>query len=42
MAVVEMEEKGEEKSAAAWKALRAEIADALVGRIAADGRIVLH
>ncbi|TGY90203.1 hypothetical protein E5163_03505 [Marinicauda algicola] len=42
MAVEEMEEKGEEKSAAAWKALRSEIADALVGRIAADGRIVLH
>ena len=42
LAVEEMEEKGETRSAAAWKALRSEIADALGGRIVRDRTIVLH
>lgn len=42
LAVEEMVEKGEEKSAEAWKALRSEIEDALGGRIARHAAVVLH
>jgi hypothetical protein len=41
-AVFELEGKGEEKSANAWRALRWEIQDALDGRIERETPIQLH
>ncbi|WP_382437061.1 hypothetical protein [Glycocaulis abyssi] len=41
-AIAEMEDKGEAESAAAWRALKSEIEDALSGRIAPAGPIRLH
>ena len=41
-AVTELEDKGEAKSAQAWKALRWEIEDVLDGRVAREAVIALH
>lgn len=41
-AIAEMEDKGEAESAAAWRALKSEIEDALTGRIHAASPLHLH
>lgn len=41
-AISEMEDKGEAESAAAWRALKSEIEDALSGRIHAASPVQLH
>lgn len=41
-AISEMEDKGETESAAAWRALKSEIEDALTGRIQSASRVQLH
>jgi|GEM_PF-617451 len=41
-AIAEMEDKGEAESAAAWRALKSEIEDALTGRICAASTVQLH
>ncbi|MFP4518489.1 MAG: hypothetical protein ACLFQ5_03445 [Oceanicaulis sp.] len=41
-AVCELDGKGEQESADAWRALRSEIEDALVGRIDRDARVSVH
>lgn len=41
-AIAEMEDKGEAESAAAWRALKSEIEDALTGRIDAHSPVQLH
>ncbi|MEQ8404549.1 MAG: hypothetical protein RKE49_05580 [Oceanicaulis sp.] len=41
-AVWELDGKGEQESADAWRALRSEIEDALTGRIAREGPLSVH
>jgi len=41
-AVWELDEKGEQASADAWRALRSEIEDALTGRIVRDAGVSVH
>lgn len=41
-AIAEMEDQGEAESAAAWRALKSEIEDALTGRIHAASPVQLH
>lgn len=41
-AVWELDEKGEQESADAWRALKSEIEDALCGRIARESAVSVH